>query len=190
MEPPLEQIDKWAIDSSNGDRNAFAKLYDFYMKPIYRFIYFRTYNRGLAEDLTAQAFLKAIENIASYDRKKGKFSSWLYRIARNLVIDHYRSRRKTMGLDETWEIASDIDLEEDAGRKEQIEQLKGLLTTLSGEQREVVMMRVWQDLSYTEIAEIMGKSEAGCKMMFSRAVAKMREAAGLIALFILLNWKG
>ncbi|OHD61442.1 MAG: hypothetical protein A2014_01910 [Spirochaetes bacterium GWF1_49_6] len=180
-----DEIDLWAEKSRDGDRNAFGKLYDRYMPPIYRFVYYRVYNKGLAEDLTSQTFLKAVENIASYDRKKGKFSSWLYRIARNLVIDYYRSRKKTVELDETWDIPSDIDIEDDVHRKDMAERLKVLMRILSGEQREIVVMRLWQELPYNEIAGILGKTEAGCKMMFSRAIAKLRDEADFLAVVIL-----
>jgi RNA polymerase sigma-70 factor (ECF subfamily) len=180
-----DEIDQWAEKSRNGDRIAFGKLYDRFMSPIYRFVYYRVYNKGLAEDLTSQTFLKAVENIASYDRKKGKFSSWLYRIARNLVIDYYRSRKKTVELDETWDIPSDIDIEDDVHRKDMAERLKSLMRILSGEQREIVVMRLWQELPYNEIAGILGKTEAGCKMMFSRAIAKLRDEADFLAVVIL-----
>lgn len=180
-----DEIDLWAEKSRGGDRKAFAKLYDRFVTPIYRFVYFRVYNNGLAEDLTSQTFLKAVENIASYDRKKGKFSSWLYRIARNLVIDYYRSRKKTVELDDTWDIPSGVDIEDDAHRNDLAERLKGLMDILTGEQREIVVMRLWQELPYNEIAEVLGKSEAGCKMMFSRAIAKLRDEADFLALVIL-----
>jgi RNA polymerase sigma-70 factor (ECF subfamily) len=180
-----DEIDQWAEKSRYGDRKAFAKLYDRFVTPIYRFVYFRVYNKCLAEDLTSQTFLKAVENIAGYDRNKGKFSSWLYRIARNLVIDYYRSRKKTVELDETWEIPSDIDIEDDLHKKDLAERLKELMDILSGEQREIVVLRLWQELPYSEIALIMGKSEAGCKMMFSRAIVKLRDEADFLALVIL-----
>ena len=84
----------------------FGKLYDQHVKKIYEFIYFKTHHKETAEDLTSVTFMKALSNIESFDEKKASFKTWLYRIARNTVIDHYRMKRETADLEDAWDLRS------------------------------------------------------------------------------------
>jgi len=167
-----------------GHLEDFCYLYDSYFRKIYNFIYFKTHHRQSAEDLTSQAFFKALENIKKFSPAKGQFSSWLYRIARNSVIDFYRGRKNEADIADIWDLSSPEDMAADAVLKEQLERVKEYLTRFDSQQREIIIMRVWDGLSYREISEILGKSEASCKMSFCRGLAKLREAE-MLALLIL-----
>ena len=168
-----------------GDLVNFASLYDFYIKKIYDFIYFKTHHKQTAEDLTASTFLKALENIKKYDTRKGKFSSWLYRIARNSVIDHYRTQKHTSNIEDAWDLSSGDDVASSADFKESIEKVKSSLNKLNAEQRDIVILRTWSELSYGEISQIVGKSEANCKVIFSRAISKLKDQEILTILILL-----
>lgn len=171
----------------NKESTEFISIYEKYFSSIYRFIYYKTYNTEITEDITSQTFLKALENYNKYDSTKGSFSSWLYRIARNLVIDHYRKKNKTVNINDVWELAGNENVEIDVQNKEQHERIKEILKSLPLKQRDIVIMKIWQDMTYKEIAEVLGSTEAGCKMMFSRTMAKIRETislAGIILLYI------
>ncbi|MDD5071297.1 MAG: RNA polymerase sigma factor [Patescibacteria group bacterium] len=180
--------EKIIIKCQAGDLADFGCLYDKYIKKIYDFVYYKTLHKETAEDLTSKTFFKALENINNYSSTKGSFSSWLYKIARNTVIDNYRTEKKTIDITEIWDLKSDEDIEKDAGNRQQLEEIKKYLDKLKPEQKEIVIMRIWDGLSYREIAAITGKSEAGCKMMFSRTIAILRKEMPL-ALFILLLLK-
>jgi RNA polymerase sigma-70 factor (ECF subfamily) len=171
-----------------GNLDDFALLYDAYIEKIYNFIYYKTHHRQTAEDLTGQTFMKALKNIGNFDTEKNYFNSWLYKIARNTVIDHYRTQKHPQDIDDAWDLASPNNLEEDIDTKNKLEEVKKYIENLKGDQRDILMLRLWQDLSYKEIAAIMDKSEAGCKMAFSRGINELRkQMPAYLFLFLLTN---
>src|SRR5512146_2997957 len=96
---PLEDERLLVEQAQTGEGEAFSKLYEAYFDRVYRFIYFRVADALMAEDLASQVFLKAWENLHRY-RPRGPFLAWLYAIARNTVIDTYRTRKQTVSLDD------------------------------------------------------------------------------------------
>lgn len=162
-------------DFQGGNKEAFGILYDEFIKPIYNFIYYKTHHRETAEDLTSQTFIKAYRAARSFDESKGTFSAWLYQIARHTVIDHYRQTKPALNIEDAWDLESKEDVFKTVAEKIELEKVKGYLKTLTGEQREIVLLRIWEQMSYAEIADIMNKSEASCKMMFSRTMKTLRE---------------
>ena len=178
-----EQIIK---ECQKGNLDEFTELYEQYFEKIYRFIYYKTHHRQTAEDLTSQVFIKTLENIGRFNPRQGLFSSWLYRIARNKVIDYYRTEKKKFDITGFWDLKSKEKIDVDLENKEKLEQVKQYLNKLKPEQREIIVMRIWDGLSYQEIAEIIDKKEANCKMIFSRTMKKLREEIPLALLIILL----
>jgi len=168
-----------------GNLEEFTGLYNKYVKKIYNFIYYKNLHKETAEDLTSETFLKALKNIRKFDPQKGAFSSLLYRIARNNIIDFYR-KRKSSTISDFWEKGSDEDITSDIMAKERLEEVKGYLQKLNSEKREIVIMRIWDNLSYKEISEILGKSEASCKMNFSRVMSQLRKDISLTSLILLV----
>jgi len=131
-----------------------------------------------------------LEKIKTFNSDKGTFSAWLYQIARNTVIDHYRTRKKTVDIDDVWDMAEDQDIERDIDVQEKLKSVEKHLAKLKSEQREIIIMRIWQDMSYAEIAEALDKSEGSCKMAFSRAINTLRREMPLeiFIMFLLLRW--
>jgi len=181
----LFEEQKFIEEYRQGDLEKFGAFYDFYADKIYRFIYFRTRHKETAEDLTSQTFFKALRGMTDYKQSKGQFSSWLYCIAKNTLVDHYRASKNNLDINALWGLSTKEDLVSSAEIKEQIRQVAEALIKLNEEQREIIMLRVWDGLSYKEISEILGKTEASCKMSFCRAVGKLRAEYGL-ALIILV----
>jgi len=175
-------------ECQHGRIERFTKVYDAYIKKIYNFIYHKTMHRETAEDLTSTVFMKALENIQSFDESKGSFNAWLYRIARNTVIDHYRTSKDVMDIADAWGLSSKEDILRNAESNEQLERVRGYLETLKPQHREIIIMRVWDQLSYKEIADITGLTEANCKMTFSRAIRRLRDelGMGLLSIFALI----
>ncbi|MEX0931184.1 MAG: sigma-70 family RNA polymerase sigma factor [Candidatus Paceibacterota bacterium] len=173
-----------------GDHSAFGMFYDHYVSRIYNFIYYKTHHKETAEDITSQTFYQALANIAQLDTNRS-FSPWLYQIARNLVTDHYRkqSHRNHSDIEDVWDTSvadAGITIELDTDVKLTFEALKKHLDGLAPHEREVVMLRVWDELPYKEIAKIVGKSEGACKMSFSRSVALLRDALPMASYVVLL----
>jgi RNA polymerase sigma-70 factor (ECF subfamily) len=171
----------------NGDTNAFGILYDRYIKKIYTFIYYKTFDRETAEDLTSTAFLKALNKIDTLDIAKGSFSTWLYSIARNTVIDHYRSHaRNAREGEDVFDLSGDDRTAEALDARHSLGTVQAYLEKLSPLQREIVTLRVWEERSYKEIAEIVGGSEDSVKMSFSRTIRKLREDLGPLSVLALV----
>ncbi len=162
------------IRSQKGESAAFGRLYDKYIRTIYDFVYYKTCHKETAEDLTSQTFFKALKNMASVDSAK-PFASWLYKIAQNTVLDHYRTKRNNQDIDDIYDIADDTDIVSSLDIEEDSKHIKKYLEKLTPLERDIIIMRVWQELSYKEIAEIVGKSEASCKMSYSRSIKKLKE---------------
>lgn len=183
---------KSVSDFLNGKQDAFIELYDSYIKPVYNFIYFKTSHRETAEDLTSQVFIKALKALPNFQlNNKASFAAWIFSIARNTVTDHYRVKKEFRNIDDIWDLAGDEDVERDFEFKEKSQIIEKYLKSLKVEQREIIILRVFQEMSYKEIAEIIGKNEAACKVAFSRAIKKMKDELPLSILLslFLINWK-
>ncbi len=182
---PDEQL---VASSLAGDAAAFSELYTRYLTRIYQYHYFRTFHKETAEDLTSQTFIRGLEHLASYNEKKGSFSAWLYRIARNLLIDHARSKKPTLNLEDALDVLHDkTNLPKTADERALLARVQDHLTLLTPEQREVILLRLWDERSYAEIAIITGKSEASCKMTVSRALAILRKHLAVASFLLLVH---
>lgn len=171
-----------------GNLADFDGLYTRHLKGVYAFVFYRVMDKMTAEDLTSQTFIKALESIGSYDARKGAFSTWLYRIARNTVTDFYRTNRPHSDVDveEVWDIQSDDNPFLKLVDKLSAEQIHKVLKAMPKEKRAILMMRLWDNLSYKEIADLTGKSEAACKMTFMRTLESLRTELSPTALTLLL----
>ena len=172
-------------DCQSGKLDQFAGLYELYFDKIYRFVYYRTHHQQTAEDLTSATFLKAIKNIGTLKANGSSFSAWLYRIARNCIIDHYRSARPTEDIENAWDLADETDVHRDAEVREKVRKVRELLRKFPPDQRDVVLMRAWDDMTYRDIAEALGKTEEACRVSFSRAVKKLSGLIAMVVVFLI-----
>ena len=141
-----------------GEIDAFGRLYDLYLDSIYNFIFYQVSSREEAEDLTEMVFLKAFEKLAEFRDQKvmENFRAWLYRIARNLVIDHYRTRKPTTHLDPEAPIeASDLAPETEVQLRDEIREAMNVIRELEEPFKQVIILRFIEGLAYREVAEIM-----------------------------------
>lgn len=168
-----------------GDLSAFDTLYTLHVDAVYRFLHRRTLERATAEDLTSVTFMKAMESIRSFHPAKGELRAWLYRIARNALIDYYRTMKPSVDIESVWDLPNDDITSLQTEKHINATMLHQALSTLSQPQREIVLLRVWEGLSYKEIAELTGKTESNAKVLFSRAVTGLRSQLPSLALLIL-----
>lgn len=167
----------------------FGPIYDEYLPKIYRFVYYRIRHPEIAEDLTSAIFLKVVQNWDSYKPGPVGIGPWLYKIARNTVIDYSRTNKSTADLSEAEHVASSHDVLGDTDTALKLDWVKAQLENLSEVQREVLMLRVWDNLSHREISETLGISESNSKVSFSRAISALKGSAVLV-LIALINLKG
>ncbi|MBI9102648.1 MAG: sigma-70 family RNA polymerase sigma factor [Spirochaetales bacterium] len=170
-----------------GNSEAFGELYEKYFDKIYNYLYYRTLHKETAEDLTSRTFMKSLEKLSTYSSEKGAFSTWLYRIAGNLLVDHFRTSGRTETISAVWDLPSEEEeFVIDIHNKLYWEKLKPVLDSLPTEKREIVIMRIWDDLSFGEIAEITGKSVGACKMGFARTLKNLKDSVPISLLAVLI----
>ena len=171
--------------AARGDDKAFETLVMHYQGQIYRLCFRMTGNADDAQDMTQETFLKAWKNLSTFQFDSA-FSTWLYRLASNCCLDLLRSmkRKPTVSLtaeteDEDGEIIDVADdaptPEEEAIACEEREDLRKALDLLDDEQRQILILRVVNDLSYTEIAEVLNVKEGTVKSRLSRAREQLRK---------------
>lgn len=169
-----------------GNLEKFTLLYDMYANKIFRFVYYKTTHKETAEDITSEVFIKALKNIEKFNDKKGTFQAWLFKIARNTVIDYYRTKKDISDIDNIWSLSGGDDISQNVENKDNIEKIKKYISQLTPRQREIIILRVWENMPYREIADIIGETEANCKMIFSRTIKKIRgDMHPIVALLLL-----
>jgi RNA polymerase sigma-70 factor (ECF subfamily) len=168
-----------------GNRERFGELYDVYAGRIYAYLWYRTGHRETAEDLTSTVFLKALDRLRQFTG--GSFRAWLYTIARTTLIDHYRTQHPSEDL-ESVHISLAADQPGHADRKILLDRIRTAMQSLSPEQRNVVVLRVWDDLPHREIAQVLGLSEASVKMIFSRSIRRLKDAVAVASILLLIHF--
>ncbi len=157
------------------DRSAFAAIYKRYLTRIYRYQLARCGNPADAEDLCAQTFLAALENIHRF-RGDGSFAAWLFGIARRKTALHHRSRRNHASLDDAEEHADPgANLEQITNRNILLQRVYAALGSLSTQRAEAVLLVIFANLSAAEAGAVLGKTPAAIKMAVSRGLNDLRQ---------------
>jgi RNA polymerase sigma-70 factor, ECF subfamily len=158
--------------SQQGDQEMFARLYQTYIDRIYRYVYFRVADENLAEDITAQIFLKVWEKLDSYQPGQSPFMAWIYRIAHNTVIDYYRTRKFSVSLENARpaEISHSDEVDEKLDFQFQSQKLSAALRDLTKEQRQVLVLKFVDGMSTTEIAKQLKKKTGAIRALQMRGL--------------------
>jgi RNA polymerase sigma-70 factor, ECF subfamily len=173
-QPDPQEIARLA---AQRDTVAFAALYDEHLNTVYRFVFFKVGEAALAEDLTAEVFSKAWENIDRFEWRDLPFQHWLLRVARNIVVDHWRAHRRfPASLDGLYDVAGDgLSPDEIVARDGEVERLRASLKRLPDEQREVLILRFIEGYSHADAAQVLGKSVVAVRQIQVRALRALRE---------------
>lgn len=160
-----------------GDSSAFGLLYDRYHAQIYRFVYLKVSHREEAEDITHHVFLNAWQNMGGYRDKGFPFSSLLYQIARNKVIDHYRTKKPSVDIEDLNE--ADIprhasSLEDSIHTQFQLETVRHAIKALKQEYQDIIIMRYIEELTPSEVARILKKPETTIRVSQHRAIKQLK----------------
>lgn len=161
-------------EAKRGDREAFGKLYQYYVDALYRYAFFRVgQKKEVAEDVVADTFTKTWEKLDTF--KTGSFQAWIYMILKNTLVDYYRKESKIqVGLDE--EKADERDqLEEKVLRSLECQEAVAAIKMLTEDQQEVLLLKFVEDMSNKEIADVTGKNEAAIRALQHRGLEQLRK---------------
>jgi RNA polymerase sigma-70 factor (ECF subfamily) len=165
--------------ASAGEAAAFGELYSIYLDAIYRYVFFRVGEQQDAEDLTEAVFLKAWEALPSYRDFGYPLSSWLYRIAHNIVVDFHRRARPFVQESEAGLTEDRVDESINTlGKVIEAEELNALakaISQLTVEQQQVIILRFIEGMSHTEISKVIGKNEGTCRMIQHRGLVTLNK---------------
>ncbi len=156
---------------------AFAAFYEQYLPKVFQYMSYRVTDKYLAEDLTSIVFEKALTKFSQYQPEKAAVSTWVFRIARNTLIDHFRasSRQRTVALDAALDKPGDAKSpEETAIENEASRMLRRCLTELPPHEREIVSLKFSAEMTNRQIADLLGLSESNVGVILYRTVRKLR----------------
>ena len=159
-----------------NDPEALAELYDQFAPALYAYIYRRVGEQRLAEDLTSEVFVKALSALRKGQFANQSLQAWLYRMAHNQVIDHYRRQKPVVPLED--EMPSPDDVPEAAHRRRWQFKLREALPQLTEEQQQVIVLRFGEGQSAGEVAQVLGKTEESIRALQHRALAALRRLLG------------
>lgn len=172
--PDLPDEDRLLRQARAGDRQAIAHIYDGFFEPIYQFLRWRVSDPTVAEDLTSEVFLKLLSALRDAHAPRDTLRGWLFRVARNVLADHYRGVLPTVPLDDTAPFVHDGDLETQLGAARDVDRVRRVMRMLAPDQQEVLVLRFGEMMSLQETADSMGKSVSAIKSLQFRAVDTLR----------------
>ncbi|HEX5590524.1 MAG TPA: sigma-70 family RNA polymerase sigma factor [Candidatus Limnocylindrales bacterium] len=175
-----DALERLVLEAKGGDPWAFGRIFDEFHEPVYRFVASRVNRPSDAEDLTQLVFVKALEALPRYEVRGVPFGGWLFRLARNTIIDHARTRHDHAELDAAADRAADeAGPDEVTLLRQDLDAVARALAQLTPDQREAIELRFFAGLSAREAAEAMGKQEGTIRGLQFRAIAAMRRSLGL-----------
>jgi RNA polymerase sigma-70 factor (ECF subfamily) len=176
---PLPDEQEWIRRAKDGDKEAVGTLYDHYVQSIYQYISYRVDSDTIAEDLTSDVFLRMVVKLSEFEYTGAPFGSWLFRIASNLIADHFRRdhRETPLTMNEVPRRSGDDVLALVTIREEKAI-LRAALQTLPEEHQTVLIMRFMQGLSHADVAATVGKSVAAVRVVQHRALKALGAILG------------
>jgi len=159
-----------------GDREAFGELYERYARRVFRHVLYMVNHLHVAQDLTEQTFLRALEAIHRYERRGVPFLAWLLRIARNLYLNDQRVQRNNSSIRNKWDGGAAASPESFCEARLDGEEVWRAVRALDGDQRQVIVLRFMDGLSYADAAVVLGKSVGAVRVAQYRALRALRRS--------------
>lgn len=171
---PAKDLGRLVEMAQKGDTEAFGRIYDALVKPVYRYIYYRV-DQYIAEDITEETFLKAWQNLSKFKAGKHPFSSWVFRIAHNLVVDHYRKNETSSEIDENFaDEKTHASPSYELNIKLNEVKLRRAINQLPENYQQVILLKYINEEDNAVIADTIGKSEGAVRTIQFRALEKLR----------------
>jgi RNA polymerase sigma-70 factor, ECF subfamily len=175
---PLPDERQLIARAGRGDKEAVSTLYEGYAQAIFRYISYRVESDMVAEDLTAEVFLRMVQGLPRYQDTGAPFGAWLYSIAATQVADHHRGKRRVAEPLSDSQASDDTDPFGKTAKQQEQAQLRQALATLPEDYQTLLILRFMQGLPHTEVAATMGKSDANIRVMQHRALKALAKALG------------
>jgi RNA polymerase sigma-70 factor (ECF subfamily) len=174
--PPIEQSDAILVArAKEGDAESFGLLYRRYVDPIYRYLFARLGESKEAEDLTEDVFFRSFQALGTYRERGWPFSAFLYQVAKNVLIDHYRQRKPEVGISVPEPAPESIrPLDEHVIRDEQLQDLRRAMDEIPLNYREVIILRIIMAMPTSTVANWMNLTEGATRVLLHRALAALR----------------
>jgi RNA polymerase sigma-70 factor (ECF subfamily) len=172
-----EQVRRLVERAQGGDRAALEELYLIHFDRIYSYLHVSVGNRHDAEDLTTQTFVKMLESIGKFRWQAAPFSAWLFRIAHNLAMDHFRARRRWQPEEDVPEVAGEEEPSAEAQAMQSIgrQSMLELIDDLSPEQQQVLTLKFVFNFQNADVATILDKTEGAIKSLQHRALVSLQK---------------
>lgn len=177
----LMQLDeeRQLVEQAKFNTQSFAHLYDIYFHKVYAFVASKVNNRDDAEDITSEVFIKVLEGLHGFEWKGVPFGAWIFRIARNCLIDYYQksSKRRNTSIEEAYDIHEDEEKAsplKNASREELAEMVKKVMKNLDERELTVVQLKFFSGLSNREIAATLDISESNVGVILFRTLKKIK----------------
>ncbi len=171
----------YLVEESRTNPQAFGILYDQYVARIYKYVYRQVQDEAVAQDVTAVSFEKALRHLPKYSYAEGNFSAWLYRIAHNELMSHFRRQKflaplKWLGGTEGRSLqTAQRGIETAVSQRQQHSQLHHALSQLSTKDRDLIHLRYFEELPSEEVAQILGCSTQNVYLRLHRALKRLRQ---------------
>ncbi len=166
---------------ASGSQKAGKEIFEYFGPKIYRFFAIRILHRETSEDLTQEVFLRVVKKINTFDHERGDFETWLWSIARNLLVDHYRGRKNYISVANV-EVVSGIALKEevfaaspDMEKKETADQIIFAVESFSKQERDLFSLHYISGVPYKELSKIMNRSEGSLRVAMHRLNKRIRK---------------
>lgn len=175
MEQAGEQFKTMAARLKRGDIGAGDEVFTYFSPLLYRFFLTRLTQQTVAEDLTQDVFIKIISKIDTFDEEKGNFPGWVWQIARNTLIDHYREKKEVVFADAGEGIEHIVSVVDDVDQRMRVQSIMAAVSRMSEEEQELFSLRYVSDVSYKDMSGMLGRSESALRVAVHRLNNKVKD---------------
>jgi RNA polymerase sigma-70 factor (ECF subfamily) len=170
----MDDLSQLIERAQEGDKDAYGQIYTLFYKRIFRFCKFNTRDGNIAQDICQETFLKAWKALPNFSQKGGSLQAFLFKIARNLIIDLSR-KKKEVALENYDRADPKQDLGERIEKQEDVERVRSALSWLEEEDRQIIVLRYFEDMTTYEVAKIVGIREGNLRVRTHRILKKLKE---------------
>jgi RNA polymerase sigma-70 factor (ECF subfamily) len=173
----MDNLEELLKKAQEDDKEAYGKIYGLFYERIYKYCRFNCYNQETAIDICQDTFIKAWQALPRFDTSKGTFQAFLYRIAKNLIIDNSR-KKKEESINNYEHLETKEDFASDIDKKTDVSKLKGAIEKLNQKDKQIIVLHYFEELPGADIAKIIGIRKGALRVRTHRIIKKLQEIMG------------